>query len=598
MKLINVSISDDIRVVLLRLADRVDLMRNLDNDSREIQLRYADETFHLYAPLAHRLGLYALKTELEENAMRYSEPEMYYSIEHSLKESIKEREAYIKKFIAPIKDELKEQGFQVTIKGRSKSIYSIWKKMQKQNVDFEQVYDVFAIRIILDNTVVNEKADCWNVYSIITNTFEPNPKRLRDWITTPKKSTGYESLHTTVKGHNNKWIEVQIRTRRMDEVAETGQAAHWKYKEGKKTESNEERMKRIREILETEDALQLEKGDGTKIDLYKDTIFVFTPNADLYKMKAGSTVLDFAYRIHSNIGDTCIGAIIKGQNYSIKHKINNGDTIKILTSKKQSPSSAWLNIVTLNKTKAKIRKSIRAIEYKDAEMGKGMLLRKLGQLKIEFSDLIIQKLQKYFNCHLAIDLYQKIGSQQIDIGLIKNVLTEEEVVAEEKEIVNLPVEEQFLKRKSTGEIFFAGNDNITDYQFAKCCRPVFGDSIFGFVTVGGGVKIHRNACPNAQQLREKYPYRIVEANWYSKGEESTYLSQLRLVGVDRLGLVKEITDLVTNNLNVNIQSISFGTTKGEFIGDLKVFVKEYASLEMLIHELLKINGVNKVQKIK
>ncbi|MEA3505151.1 MAG: HD domain-containing protein, partial [Bacteroidota bacterium] len=429
------SLSDDIRVILLRLVDRVDLMRNLDAYSRKEQLRYADETFHLYAPLAHRLGLYNLKTELEENAMRYTEPEMYKSIERSLEKNVFEREAYINEFIMPIHNKIREYNYDVEIKGRSKSVYSIWKKMQNQKVKFEQIYDVFAIRIILKNTVVSEKADCWNIYSVITDIFEPNPKRLRDWVTTPKKSTGYESLHTTVKGPGDKWVEVQIRTQRMDEIAETGQAAHWKYKEGKKVESNEERMARIREIMEREDFFHLDKSNATKIDLYRDTIFVFTPTGDLFKLKANSTVLDFAYHIHSNVGDKCTGAIINGKNYSIKYHIKNGDTVKILTSKNQSPSLAWLSIVTSSRTMAKIRRSIRKTEYKDAELGKGILKRKLNQLKIEYSDVLIDKLLKHYKCKLAIDLYQKISDEKIDISDLKKILLEKESHQEEETIV-------------------------------------------------------------------------------------------------------------------------------------------------------------------
>lgn len=594
------SLAQDIRVILLKLADRVHVMRTANSADKKTRQMNSEETFYLYAPLAHRLGLYNLKTELEENAMKAVYPEIYEEIERKLRETKEARAQYIREFIKPIDKELKKYGFDFEIKGRSKSIHSIWQKMKKQNVDFDQVYDVFAIRIILNNTIEDEKADCWRVYSFITNKYEPNPMRLRDWVSVPKKSTGYESLHTTVKGPRDRWVEVQIRTRRMDENAEKGHAAHWKYKEGGGKDTNEERLKTIREMLEQVDPGELDKSEEAKIDLYKDTIFVFTPQNELKKLQMGSTVLDFAYQVHTRVGDRCMGAIVNGKNVPIRHELKNGDKVKIITSNNQKPSPDWVNYVQSNRTKNKIRRALRKIQYKDVDEGKAILVRKLNQLKMEFTDKIVKDLILYYKLNSAQDLYQGIGSREIDISDLKKILageknTEQKVPAEQKIPKQEPKRNSLSKSKEN--ILLIDGEEIDDYKMANCCKPVFGDDIFGFVTVNEGIKIHRSNCPNAKQLKEKYGYRIIDAKWYKPDEESAYLSELRITGKDELGVVNNISEVISNDLRVNMQSVSFNSNKGSFIGNIKVFVKDNKDLDALVHKLLKVKGVDKVSRI-
>lgn len=593
------SLARDIRVILLKLADRVHIMRTIHAAGKQTRTRVSDETFYLYAPLAHRLGLYNLKNELEENAMKAVYPEIYEDIERKLRETKEARSRYIREFIKPIDLELRKHGFDFEIKGRSKSIHSIWQKMKKQDVDFGQVYDIFAIRIILNNTIEDEKTDCWRVYSFITNKYEPNPRRLRDWVTTPKKSTGYESLHTTVKGPRNRWVEVQIRTRRMDENAEKGQAAHWKYKEGGGKDTNEERLKNIREMLEEVDPSELDKTEHAKIDLYKDTIFVFTPQNDLKKLQTGSTVLDFAYQVHSRVGDRCTGAIVNGKNVPIRHKLSNGDKVKIITSNNQRPSSDWVNFVTSNRTKNKIRRALRKIQYKDVDEGKSILMRKLSQLKIDFSDKIVKDLILYYKMASAQDLYQGIGSREIDISDLKKILSGE-TDTEPKETAakeNKPETAKTSLKSPKENVLLIDGEKINDYQMANCCKPVFGDDIFGFVTVSEGIKIHRTNCPNAKQLKEKYGYRVIDARWYKPDEESAYLSELRITGKDELGVVNNISEVISNDLQVNMQSVSFKSDKGSFAGSVKIFVKDTKDLDALVYKLRKVKGVDKVSRL-
>lgn len=594
------SLAQDIRVILLKLADRVHVMRTAESADKKTRQMISEETFYLYAPLAHRLGLYNLKTELEENAMKAVYPEIYEEIERKLRETKEARSQYIREFIKPIDQELKKYGFDFEIKGRSKSIHSIWQKMKNQNVDFDQVYDVFAIRIILNNTIEDEKADCWRVYSFITNKYEPNPMRLRDWVSVPKKSTGYESLHTTVKGPRDRWVEVQIRTRRMDENAEKGHAAHWKYKEGGGKDTNEERLKAIREMLEQVDPSELDKSEQTKIDLYKDTIFVFTPQNELKKLQMGSTVLDFAYQVHTKVGDKCMGAIVNDKNVPIRHELKNGDKVKILTSSNQKPSPDWVNYVKSNRTKNKIRRALRKIHYKDVDEGKAILVRKLSQLKMEFTDKIVKDLILHYKLNSAQDLYQGIGSREIDISDLKKILAKESSTGQ-KAPTEQKQKKQEPKRSSPSKtkenVLLIDGEEIEDYKMANCCKPVFGDDIFGFVTVNEGIKIHRTNCPNAKQLKEKYGYRIIDAKWYKPDEESAYLSELRITGKDELGVVNNISEVISNDLHVNMQSVSFNSNKGSFIGNIKVFVKDTKDLDALVHKLLKVKGVDKVSRI-
>lgn len=589
----------DIRVILLKLIDRVHMMRSLQGVDGSIRKKVCEETFYLYAPLAHRLGLYKLKTELEDNAMKHTYPEMFRNITKSLRETKRAREAYIREFIQPLNAELKSHGFKFETKGRSKSVYSIWQKMQKQNVKFDQVYDVFAIRIILDNTIADEKTDCWSVYSIIANKYEPNPKRLRDWVSVPKKSTGYESLHTTVLGPRKRWVEVQIRTRRMDNVAEKGQAAHWKYKEGSKGTSDEERLKNIREILEQPDSAELEESNDARIDLYKDTIFVFTPDGELKKLQAGSTVLDFAYQVHSRVGEQCTGAIVDEKNVPIRYELNNGETVKIITSKNQKPAPGWINYVQSNRTKTKIRRSLRQMQLQHTDAGKATLKRKLNQIKTPFSDEVVNYLLKYFKVKTSQDLYEGIGNQQFDISGLRDILnpkTGEEDKSAAQEVTGQVKKKTTIAKES--DVLLIDNESINDYKMANCCKPIFGDDIFGFVTVGEGVKIHRTNCPNARQLREKYSYRIIEAKWYKPSQESEYLSELKITGEDRLGMVNKITDVISSEIRANMQTINFSGDKGIFTGYVSIHVRDNKVLDSLVYRLRKMPGIDKVLRIR
>ncbi|MGM0567367.1 MAG: RelA/SpoT family protein [Bacteroidota bacterium] len=591
------SLVKDIRVILIKLIDRVHMMRTLGGVEEKARKKISNETFYLYAPLAHRLGLYRMKTELEDNAMKHTHPEIYQDIQRKLKETKDEREKYIQEFIEPIQHAIKSQGFDFEIKGRSKSVFSIWQKMKKQNVDFEQVYDVFAIRIILNNTIENEKADCWKVYSILTDKYTPNPTRLRDWVTVPKATSGYESLHTTVKGPANRWVEVQIRTRRMDDIAEKGQAAHWKYKEGSaRKSSDEEKLKTIREILEQTTAAELEEGGDGKIDLYKDTIFVFTPDYDLKKLQAGSTVLDFAYHIHSKVGEKCTGAIINNKNVPIRYELQNGDMVKVLTSKNQKPAPDWVNYVISNRTRTKIKRSLRQMNYQHADAGKAILMRKLNQLKMTYSDEAVNKLIQHFKVKTSQDLYEGIGNQDFDVSSLKDILQEEP--PEAKPVLPKTTVAKQTEINTGQDVLLIDNESINDYKLANCCKPVFGDDIFGFVTVGEGVKIHRTNCPNARQLKEKYSYRIIEARWYNPDDQAEYLSELKITGADKLGMVSRITDVVSGEIRVNMQSINFSSSGGVFTGYLVVHVTTSKVLDTLINKLRKMPDIDRVIRIR
>jgi GTP pyrophosphokinase len=592
------SLVKDIRIILIKLIDRMHMMRSLDGVDDKTKKKLCDETFYLYAPLAHRLGLYRMKMELEDNAMKHAYPEVFRSITRKLSESKKEREDYIAEFITPVKADLQAQGFVFEIKGRSKSVFSIWQKMRKQNVNFGQVYDVFAIRIIIENTIEDEKADCWKVYSILTNRYIPNPKRLRDWVTVPKQGTGYESLHTTVQGPAGRWVEVQIRTRRMDNIAEKGQAAHWKYKEGPaKASSDEERLKVIRELLEQTSVKDLDEGDDARIDLYRDTIFVFTPDSDLKKLPAGSTVLDFAYHVHSRVGEQCTGAIVNGRNVPIRYELKNGDTVKILTSKNQTPSEDWVNYVKSNRTRVKIRRSLRQKQYSHTDAGKAILLRKLNQLKIQFEDEVVNNLLKHFKVKTSQDLYEGIGSQDFNISNLRTILAKESKT--DKPVEEYLQPEPVKSSISSGqEVLLVDNESLNDYKMANCCKPVFGDDIFGFVTINEGVKIHRTNCPNARQLKEKYSYRIIEAQWYNPAAKSDYQAELRITGADKLGLVNRITDIISGEVRVNMQSINFTSNKGMFTGRLIVHIRDNQVLDALTYKLRKVPGVDRVHRIR
>lgn len=593
------SLVKDIRVILVKLAHRLHDMRNFKRLPEEKKSKFLLEVNHIYIPIAHRLGLYHIKSELEELWMKHSYPEVYIEIAKKLKDSRTKQNVYINDFITPVQRELLRQGFSFDIKGRPKSIHSIWQKMKKQNVDFEEVYDLFAVRIILNSDKRKEKADCWRAYSIVTDIFQPNPKRLRDWISSPKAS-GYESLHTTVVGSNGKWVEVQIRTQRMDELAEKGLAAHWRYKEGGEKKEQEEWMSRIRKVIENPDAESIGKKDISKIELYSDKIFIFTPEGDLKKLPAGSTILDFAYEIHTSVGDMCSGARVDSRIVPIRYVLKNGDRVEIITSKNQKPKLDWLNFVITNKAKSKIKRSIKEERYQEAEVGKEMLRRKLRNRKIQFTDTIIDKLIKQYKLKSSVDLYYLIAIEKIDLTDIKKSI--EESADDNKGSENSSEGEKSteIKARTSNSKDFMLIDNSIDnlnYELAKCCSPISGDAVFGFVTVGKGITIHRINCPNARDLLSKYEYRVIDVKWRQTDENNTYLTTLHVIGKDEVGILNNITKVISDDFKVNMVSVNVGSDKNnKFEGEFKVSVKDTKHLEMLIHKILKVKGVKKATR--
>lgn len=594
------SLSDDVRVILIRLADRLHFMRILGSLSPENQVQIASETSNLYAPIAHRLGLYKIKTELEELAMQYSQPEIYYSIAKSIEQSRESQEHYIKKFVAPILKELQNQGCDIEIKARTKSISSIWTKMRKQNVEFEQVYDLFAIRIISKSPAQREKEDCWKIYSIVTNIYPPNPLRLRDWISVPKIN-GYESLHTTAKGPEDKWVEIQIRTRRMDEIAEGGHAAHWKYKEMKNEQDMDSWLKQIRKILENPLPGEMELNATTKMDLYSDYIFVFTPQGDLRKLRIGSTVLDFAFEIHSDVGSKCTGAKVNSAYVPLKHVLKTGDQVEVITSKNQHPSTAWLNFATSSKAISKIRRYLKDVEFGQADLGKEILIRKLSQLKLTISDELVKKLVASFKCSGPLDLFQNIALEKVDLSRTREILFPvqkiDETIITEKPPSRAALLPQTKLSSIGGRVIVNDNQELSDFVIAKCCHPVHGDKIFGFITVAEGIKIHRIDCPNARQMRTFYNYRIVNARWNSSAAETNSLAEILIQGNDQLGIVSSISKMISDDLKVNIRNIRFDSSNGRFEGRITVVVPDKKHLDKLLQRLLKIKGVSKAARI-
>lgn len=591
------SLIKDIRVILIKLAHRLYDMRNFEQLSEAKKKRFLQEVTHIYIPISHRLGLYNVKSELEELWLLHSNTKVFKSIERKIRQSRTKQNVYIREFIDPIERELTKTGFEFTIKGRPKSIHSIWLKMNKQNVEFEEVYDLFAIRIIVDSSPATEKADCWKIYSVVTDIYKPNPQRLRDWISSPKPS-GYESLHTTVVGPNGKWVEVQIRSARMDEVAERGLAAHWRYKESELKKDQEEWMNRIREVIENPDLEKQEQTDFSKIELYSDKIFIFTPEGDLRKLPQGSTVLDFAYDIHTSLGDMCSGAKVNSKIVPIRHVLKNGDKVEIITSKNQKPKLDWLNFVTTAKAKSKIKRAINEVKFQEAELGKEMLRRKLRNRKIEFSDVVIDKLIKKYKLKSSIDLYYLIAVEKIDLADIKSSISAEST--EQLPLADKPADLEETKeiRPPTVEIpdFLFINDSIDslEYELAKCCHPVSGDAVFGFVTVGKGITIHRLKCPNARQMLTKFDYRVIEVKWQKTDQNKTYLTTIQVTGNDEIGILNNITRVISDDFKINMVSVNVGASKdGKFTGKFKVRVKDSAHLKMLMHKILKIKGVKK-----
>jgi GTP pyrophosphokinase len=590
------SISSDIRVVLIKLAQRMYVMRHLHRLPKKDQVKQSLEVTQLYSPLAHRLGLYNLKTELEDLAFKYQYPEAYRNIVEKLKNTATKRNRYIRRFIKPIKDELEKQGFDIDIKGRTKSVTSIWNKMENKQVEFEEVYDLFAIRIIINNKIKDEKSDCWSVYSVVTNIYQPNPSRLRDWISVPK-SNGYESLHTTVIGPGRKWVEVQIRTNRMNQIAERGLAAHWKYKGGKEDSKTENWLAQIRELLDSNGNDNNDPIENIKFNLFTDEVFVFTPKGDLKKFPKGATVLDFAFDIHTDVGSTCTGAKVNERNVPIRHKLRNGDTIEILTSKNQKPKSDWLEFVSTTKAKSKIKQVIRQEKQDEARNGKEIFKRRLKNWKISFNDENIQKLLHHLKYKKVVDLYYDIASGKIDLTQHKDLFVHPEKEEKQDEAPTLKVDTP-IETKSKGDDFLVIEDQIenVDYKLAKCCNPIFGDDIFGFISVSGGIKIHRKDCPNAQQLRSKYNYRILKTKWKQKHDKAYYEANINVFGFDDIGIVNNISSIISNDLRVNMRSISFNSNEGMFEGKIGLLVRNADHLNDVMKKIENVKGITAVER--
>lgn len=597
------SFAEDMRVILIMIANRVNVMRQIkDTENKEAQRRVSEEAAYLYAPLAHKLGLYRLKSELEDLSLKYLEHDAYYLIKEKLNATKKSRDEYIKKFIGPIEQKLQQAGLKFHIKGRTKSIHSIWQKMKKQHCGVEGIYDLFAIRIILDSALEKEKMECWQVYSIITDMYQPNPKRLRDWLSIPK-SNGYESLHITVLGPENKWVEVQIRTERMDEIAERGLAAHWRYKGIKSGESGvDEWLNNIRNALENNDDMQL--MDQFKMDLYEDEVFVFTPKGDLFKLPKGATVLDFAYAIHTNVGDHCIGAKINEKNAPLRQALNSGDQVEILTANNQSPKQDWLNFVATGKARTKIRQALKEMQAKQGAFAKELLERKFKNRKIEYDEPTMMHVIKKLGFKVVTDFYKSLADETLDANEVIDTYLElqkyeaglaEHAPAPSADNYNVPSEAELKARSNDDVLVIDQNLKGLDFTLAKCCQPIYGDDVFGFVTVNGGIKIHRCDCPNAQELRKRFGYRIVKARWAGK-RGSQYPITLKVVGNDDLGIVNNITSIISKEEKILLRGISIDSHDGLFSGTLTVMLDDTGKLQTLIKKLKTIKGVKQVSR--
>ena len=599
------SFAEDMRVILIMIANRVNLMRQIkDTTQTEAQRKVSEEAAYLYAPLAHKLGLYKLKSELEDLSLKYLEHDAYYHIKGKLSETKASRDAYIEHFIQPISEHLKAAGLDFHIKGRTKSIHSIWQKMKKQKCKFEGVYDLFAIRVILHSPIEKEKMHCWQVYSIVTDMYQPNPKRLRDWLSVPK-SNGYESLHITVLGPEQKWVEVQIRTERMDEVAERGVAAHWRYKGVKEETGLDDWLKNIRTMLETSDGM--EAMDQFKMDLYEDEVFVFTPKGDLYKFPKGATVLDFAYHIHSKIGNTCTGGRINNKVVPLRQMLQSGDQVEIMTSSTQKPRQEWLSIVKTSRAKSKIRLALKETQVKEGLFAKEMLERKFKNRKVEIEESTMQHVIKKMGFKVTTDFYRQIAEGLLDVNLIidkyveiqhgEQPVTGNNVAQSASDFVldNSPFTGS-APRLSDDVLVIDRNLKGIDYQLARCCQPIYGDQVFGFVSVTGGIKIHREDCPNAPELKKRFGYRVVKARWSGKGA-SQYAITLRVIGNDDIGIVNNLTSIISKDEKLVLRSINIDSHDGLFRGNLEIMIDDNTRLELLIKKLRTVRGVKQVSRI-
>lgn len=598
------SFAEDMRVILIMIADRVNIMRQIkDAENLEDRKKVANEAAYLYAPLAHKLGLYKIKSELEDLSLKYISPEKYYHIKEKLSQTKASRDKYIAAFIDPVKKKLEESGLKFDIKGRTKSIHSINNKIEKQKTEFEGIYDLFAIRIILDSPYDKEKQECWQAYSIVTDMYQPNPKRLRDWLSIPK-GNGYESLHVTVMGPEGKWVEVQIRTQRMDDIAERGLAAHWRYKGIKGESGIDEWLTSVREALENPDNDSMKVMDQFKMDLYEDEVFIFTPRGDLFKLAKGTTVLDFAFHVHTKLGVQCIGAKVNGKIVPIRHKLQNGDQVEILKSSTQTPKQDWLKIVTTSKARTKIRQSLKEIAAKQHAIAKEALDRKFKNRKIEFDEPIMMHLIKKMGYKNITDFYQAVADGILDTNDILDKYIEqqkregeskEEILYRSAEGYNLQTEAEEIARKE--DILVIEQDlKGLDFKLAKCCNPIYGDDVFGFTTVSGGIKVHRNDCPNAPQMRERFGYRIVKARWAGKSQGTKYPISLRVVGHDDIGIVTNITSIISKENDISLRSISIDSNDGLFSGMLTIMVGDTGRLESLIKKLRTVKGVKQVSR--
>lgn len=598
------TLSHDVRVILVKLADRLHNMRTLGSMPRHKQLKIASETIFLYAPLAHRLGLYAIKSEMEDLHLKYTHGEVYHSIVDNIKITKEVRDRFIRRFIRPLQQDLSVHNFKFNIKGRVKSIHSIWDKMQKQDIPVEEVFDLFAIRIIVDVPMELEKAVCWQVYSIVTDFYRPNPDRLRDWVSTPK-ANGYESLHTTVMSRTGKWVEVQIRTKRMDDIAEKGYAAHWKYKDNpaKKTSGLETWIAQVRELLEENSSNAIEFVDEFRSNLYQDEVFVFTPKGDLRTLQNGATTLDFAFDIHTQIGLKCLGAKVNQKLVPLNYVLQNGDQIEILTSTKQKPSEDWLRFVATSKARSGIKHGLKD-EFKHiAEDGKEIVLRKLKQLKIEHKTSTFTDLTKFFGLNQVTDFLYRVGKgiiQPKEIKKFKEASLEKKIVSKHKSWTDAKQVGRLIT-KETGRddsILFIGQDlDLVDYKFASCCSPIPGDDVFGFVTISEGIKIHRTNCPNSAELLSKHGHRVLKAKWESDKKES-FEAGLEIIGTDRVGLINDVTRIISNEHKVNMKSITVDTDTGIFEGKIYLYIKNKQHLIELAKKLENVEGVVKVTRIK
>ncbi|NBT15397.1 MAG: bifunctional (p)ppGpp synthetase/guanosine-3',5'-bis(diphosphate) 3'-pyrophosphohydrolase [Chitinophagia bacterium] len=599
-KKILLTLTDDPRVILIKLADRLHNMRTLDSMKREKQLKVSSETVYVYAPLAHRMGLYMLKTEMEDLAMKYLEPDMYRTIAKKLSETKRERTRYINEFIKPVKEKLDKGDFEYEIYGRPKSIHSIWNKMKKKNVEFEEVYDLFAIRIIVNAPQELEKEACWKIYSFVTDMYSPAPERLRDWLSNPK-SNGYEALHTTVMGPQGKWVEVQIRSRRMNEIAEKGLAAHWKYKEGGDEEDRFDKwFSQIKEALGGEDISSIDFLQDFKTSFLAEEIYVYTPKGDVKMLPVGSTALDFAFSIHSAIGSKCIGAKVNHKLVPIGHKLRSGDQIEIITSNKQKPTEDWLPLTVTAKAKNRIKDVLKDEKRKVGEEGKQLLEKKLQSMGTKLSQYNLDELVTYYKLPSPLDLYYKIAIKQLDLKELK----EFEVRADKLELIRVKKEEvekaeALLQKtdikKDTELIIFGESSDKIAYSLANCCKPIPGDDVFGFVTTGKGLTIHRTNCPNATKLLSSHGHRVVKTKW-AKNKEISFLTGLKLTGLDDVGVIHKITNLISGELRINISAITVEAKEGIFEGNIKIFVHDKEELDLLFQKLRELPGIQSVQR--